>query len=253
MNHQNQAAIVSGAGEGIGFEIARQLAEQGAQVLLNDIDMERAEKAAAQIRAGGGQCIGTGGDVGQVEDVYALVERVVAEFGRLDIAVANAGFSFFDDFFAFKEEDFYRIVRVNLGGSFFLAQAAARQMRTQGSPGRILLMSSVLGTQADPQTMVYGMTKRGIEMLARGIGVALAPYKITVNAIAPGATVTPRTLHDNPDYESDWQAVTPTGRPARPEDIANAALFLLSKDAGHITGQTLLVDGGWTLISPQPG
>jgi len=96
------------------------------------------------------------------------------------------------------------------------------------------------------------MTKRGIEMLTRSLGVSLAPYKITVNALAPGATLTPRTQRDDSDYESHWKAVTPTGRPAYPIDIAQAALFFLSPETSHITGQTLLVDGGWTLTSPWP-
>ena len=112
-------------------------------------------------------------------------------------------------------------------------------MRAQGSGGRILFMSSVLGSQAAPEAVVYGMTKRGIEMLTRGLGVSLAPYKITVNALAPGATVTPRTLRDDPDYESHWKAVTPTGRPAYPADIAKAAVTGAkegAKDGGGVAG-----------------
>jgi 3-oxoacyl-[acyl-carrier protein] reductase len=248
----NQVAIITGAGEGIGNEIARQLALQGASVILNDINAERAKEAATEINTEGGRCIGIGGDVARVDDVNALVDLAIAEFGRVDIAVANAGISFYDDFFDVTREDFDRVVAINLGGTFFLAQAAAREMRAQGRGGRILFMSSVLGNQAAPRAMVYGMTKRGIEMLARSLGVALAPYKITVNALAPGATVTPRTLRDDPDYEHHWEAVTPTGRPAYPTDIARAALFFLSPESVHITGQTLLVDGGWTLTSPLP-
>ena len=247
-----QVAIITGAGEGIGYEIARQLALQGASVILNDIDAERAQQAATQINTEGGRCIGASGDVASVDAVNALVKLAITEFGRLDITVANAGISFYDDFFDVTREDFDRVLSINLGGTFFLAQAAAREMRAQGSGGRILFMSSVLGNQAAPKAMVYAMTKRGIEMLARSLGVALAPYKITVNALAPGATVTPRTLRDDPDYEPHWQAVTPTGRPAYPEDIAKAALFFLSPESTHITGQTLLVDGGWTLTSPLP-
>jgi 3-oxoacyl-[acyl-carrier protein] reductase len=248
----NQVAIITGAGEGIGNEIARQLALQGASVILNDINAERAKEAATEINTEGGRCIGIGGDVARVDAVNALVDLAIAEFGRVDIAVANAGISFYDDFFDVTREDFDRVVAINLGGTFFLAQAAAREMRAQGRGGRILFMSSVLGNQAAPKAMVYGMTKRGIEMLARSLGVALAPYKITVNALAPGATVTPRTLRDDPDYEHHWEAVTPTGRPAYPTDIARAALFFLSPESVHITGQTLLVDGGWTLTSPLP-
>jgi len=252
MTFANQVAIVTGAGEGIGYEIARSLAHQGASVILNDINAEHAQQAAAEINAEGCNCIGTGGDVGNVDEVRGLVKLAVDKFGRVDIAVANAGISFYDDFFDVTPEDFNRVVAINLGGTFFLAQAAAQQMRAQGSGGRILFMSSVLGNQAAPKAMVYGMTKRGIEMLARSLGVALAPYKITVNALAPGATVTPRTLRDDPDYEPHWEAVTPTGRPAYPADIAKAALFFLSPETSHITGQTLLVDGGWTLTSPLP-
>jgi 3-oxoacyl-[acyl-carrier protein] reductase len=96
------------------------------------------------------------------------------------------------------------------------------------------------------------MTKSALEMLARSLGVELAAHGISVNAVAPGATVTPRTLEENPDYVADWSAITPTQRPAYPNDVAQAALFLLSPAARHITGQTLLVDGGWTAVSPAP-
>ncbi len=249
---QHQTAIITGAGEGIGYEIARQLAIRGATILLNDLNLDRAEQAAALIRSEGGTCLAMGGDVASVEDTQALVDKAVAEFGQVDLAIANAGFSYFRNFFDVTPDEFSRVVSVNLGGTFFLAQSAARQMRTQGTPGRILLMSSVVGNQAFAEGTVYGMTKRGIEMLARSIGIALAPYHITVNAIAPGATLTPRTQRDDPEYDAHWSHVTPTGRPATPADIAHTALFLLSSEASHITGQTILVDGGWTLVSQGP-
>lgn len=250
--HQDRrVAVVTGAGEGIGFEIARQLARQGGAVLLNDIDEARAEEAARSIQECG-PCVGTGGDVAEVSVVRALVDEAVSTFGQLDIAIANAGLSLWDDFFTFAPDDFNRLLAVNLRGSFFLAQAAARQMREQGTGGHILLMSSVTARRAVAGASAYGMTKNGLEMLARNLGVELASHDISVNAVAPGATATPRTLRTHPHYVEDWSEVTPARRPAQPEDIAQTALFLLSPAARHITGQTLVVDGGWTAVSTTP-
>ena len=249
---KDQVAVVTGAGEGIGLEIARQLALQGAAVLLNDINSGLAAKAAQGICTEGGTCVGVGGDVADVQVVHDLVNGAVTEFGRITIAVANAGLSLWDDFFDFKPEDFQRVLAVNLGGSFFLAQAAARRMRQQGGGGRLLFLSSVAGNQAIATSSVYAMTKKGLEMLARSLVSEVSSHGITVNAIAPGATVTPRTETAVPDYEPIWSTVIPTGRPCYPRDMANAALFFLSPDADQITGQTLIVDGGWSATSPEP-
>jgi 3-oxoacyl-[acyl-carrier protein] reductase len=125
-------------------------------------------------------------------------------------------------------------------------------MRDEGHGGRVLFMSSVAGIQAIEELSVYGATKAALSMLARQLVAELSPLGITTNAIAPGATVTPRTLADDPDYERVWSAVTPTGRASTVDDIADAALFLLSPAAAQITGQTLVVDGGWTATSPSP-
>ena len=249
---KDQVAIVTGAGEGIGREIARQLALQGAAVLLNDIKPRLATKAAQDISAEGGTCVGVGGDIADVKVVRELVTRAVADFGRLTIAIANAGLSLWHDFFDFKPDDFNRILAVNLGGSFFLAQAAARRMRLQKTGGRLLFLSSVAGNQAIATSSVYAMTKKGLEMLARSLVSEVSQHGITVNVIAPGATVTPRTVATVPDYESIWSQVIPTGRPAYPSDMANAALFFLSPASSHITGQTLIIDGGWSATSPEP-
>ncbi len=248
---QDKVAIVTGGGEGIGFEIARQLTLRGTAVLLNDIDVDKAASAAKTIRTESGvSCMGVGGDVAEVEVVRGLVDQAVDEFGQLNMAVANAGLTLWGDFFEYAPADFQRILNVNLGGAFFLAQAAAHQMRSQGGGGSILLMSSVTGHQAIQYLSAYGMTKAALEMLARNLVVELSPYYITINAIAPGATVTPRNLVDDPNYEDVWSELIPTQRPAFPSDIAQAALFLLSSAATQITGQTLIVDGGWSAISP---
>ena len=258
----DQVAIVTGAAQGIGFEIARQLAMQGAGVVLNDLHGALAEEAAAAIQKEGGRCVVVAGDASDEEVIADMVRQAVEHFGKLTIAVANAGITLFGDFFEYPAADLRRVLETNLMGSFLLAQAAARQIRHQDSGdqrtggqrtgGRILFMSSVVGHQAHEYLAAYAMTKAGLEMLAKNLVLELSPYKITINAVAPGATLTERTLQEDPTYAKVWSAITPTGRPATREDIAHAALFLLSPLSGHITGQSLVVDGGWTSVSPLP-
>jgi 3-oxoacyl-[acyl-carrier protein] reductase len=245
---KDKVAIVTGAGQGIGFEICRQLAEEGACVVLNDNDDKLAHQAAEKI---GGKCLPMAGDAADISFIRTMVEKSVSLFGRLDIAIANAGITLFGDFLSYPPASFQRVMELNLAGSFFLAQAAALQMKSQGDGGSILFMSSVTGHQAHKNLAAYGMSKAALEMLARHLVIELAPYKITVNTIAPGATMTERTAGDT-NYERTWSTITPMGRPATTRDIANAALFLVSSQARHITGQTLVVDGGWTAVSPEP-
>lgn len=246
-----QVAIITGAGQGIGFEIARQLCAQGASVVLNDVDETLAEKAAATIRGEGGACVALTGDAGDTVFIPTMVNEAVKRFGKLTIAIANAGITLFGDFFEYQQQALQRVMHVNLGGSFFLAQAAAKQMKRQQSGGSILFMSSVTGHQAHKNLAAYGMTKAGLEMLAKTLVVELSPIGININAIAPGATKTERTLEDT-GYDNTWSRITPMGRPATVNDIANAALFLVSPLSRHITGQSLVVDGGWTSVSPSP-
>lgn len=252
MNFKEKVVIVTGAGQGIGFEICRRLAIEGANVFLNDVDEALANEAAATINAGiAGECIPFSGDAGDVTFIQKMVDEVVGKFGKIDIVIANAGITLFGDFFTYSPESFSRVLQVNLDGTFFLAQAAANQMRKQSAGGSLLFTSSVTGHQAHKDLGVYGMTKAALEMLARNLVIEVSKYKINVNTIAPGATLTERTLND-PDYEKTWSELTPMGRPATVTDIANAALFFVSDEAKHITGQSLIVDGGWSCISPSP-
>jgi NAD(P)-dependent dehydrogenase (short-subunit alcohol dehydrogenase family) len=246
-----KVAIITGAGIGIGFEIARQLAREGSIVLLNDIEPAVAERAAEMIKSENGICVPCAGDAGDIVFIQEMVSLAVKLYGKLDIVIANAGITLFGDFFSYPKDAFEKVMRINLGGSFFLAQAAANQMKLQGSGGTILFMSSVTGHQAHRKLAAYGMTKAALEMLAKSLVIELSPYRINVNAIAPGATITERTLTD-PSYETTWSKLTPMGRPATTNDIAAAALFLVSEAAKHITGQSLIIDGGWTAVSPSP-
>ena len=142
-------------------------------------------------------------------------------------------------------------MKLNIAGSFLLTQAAAKQIREQKTGGSVLLMSSVTGHQAHKNLAAYGITKAALEMLAKTLVLELSPYNISINAIAPGATLTERTTEDK-SYIDTWSRITPMGRPATVEDIANAALFMVSPSSRHVTGQSLIIDGGWTSVSPSP-
>ena len=221
-------------------------------VLLNDVDKNLAENAIKYIQNyTNTPCLALAGDSGNIDFIQEMVETAVAHFGSLDIVIANAGITLFGDFLTYTPEAFNRVMQVNLAGTFFLAQAAAKQMKKQGKGGTLLFTSSVTGHQAHKDLAAYSMSKAALEMLAKNLVVELSEYKITVNTIAPGATLTERTLGDK-QYEATWAKITPLGRAASVADIAAAALFLVSDVARHITGQSLIIDGGWTSVSPSP-
>lgn len=250
---RQQVAVITGAGSGIGFEIARQLALNGAYVVLNDLDESLAAKAVCSINLEApGSCQVHVGDVGNIGIVQNLVDKAIHQFGKIDMAIANAGITHFGSFFEFSAEDFQKTMDVNLQGAFFLSQAAANHMKNQEEGGRLLLMSSTIGMRAYPQLTAYSMTKAALSMMARSLVLELSPYNIAINAIAPGAVLTERTQLENADYAGIWEAVNPNGKVGIPKDIADVALFLLSQDARHINGQTLVVDGGWTGVSRNP-
>ena len=248
---KNKTAIVTGAGQGIGLEICRLLVAAGANVILNDIDENLCADAVNRIDPSGASCIGIPGDSSKKELIQQMVDGSLKQFGHLDIVIANAGITLFGDFYTYDEESFYRVLQVNLGGTFFLAQAAANQMKKQGMGGSMLFTSSVTGHQAHQQLAAYGMTKAAIEMLAKNLVSEVSSFGINANTIAPGATQTERTLED-PEYVKTWSRITPMGKPASVTNIAHAALFLVSDEARHITGQSLVIDGGWTSMSPSP-
>ncbi len=251
-NLDGKVAFVTGAGQGIGYAVAHALRRAGAAVVVNDVAADLAAAAAASIVAEGGRAVAFAGDMSVLANCRGLVAFAVETYGRLDIACCNAGITSWGGFLDYTEAHFDEVVALNLKGTYFTAQAAARQMVAQGGGGRIILTSSVTGNKAVRNLSAYAMTKGGLQMLARNLVLELSPHQITINAVAPGAIVTERNLRDDPEYGEHWAAVVPLGRAGQPDDIAGAVVFLASDEASYITGQTLIIDGGVTSAGLTP-
>lgn len=257
---QGKVAIVSGGSREIGAAMAEALAGAGAAVLVaHHAEPELAEAVVGRIRAAGGQAIAEDANLSSVAENQRIVARAVAAFGRLDIFVANAGLTRWGAFIDVDEATWDTVIDLNLKGSFFGAQAAARQMLAQRAAdpsdsygGRIVFSSSVTGVAALPNCSPYAISKAGLRHMATVLGLELGPYGITVNAIGIGATLNERNLSSDPDYEAHWAGVIPTGRCGQPEDVAAALLYLVSPAARMVNGHTLLVDGGWAAVGHEP-
>jgi len=240
------AALVTGAQQGIGRACALALAAAGHDVAINWLDdRTAAEAVAVSVRAAGRQAALVQGDVGAgAAACAALVEAAAAALGPVEVLVNNAGIFPRVDFLAMEEDQWDRVFAVNLKGSVFCAQAAAKAMVAQGVKGCIvnLASSAVRGT---PVGVHYSATKNGVVGITRSMALALAPHGIRVNAIAPGLTDTAQPRHGNSDEEvRAMGAALPLGRLGRPEDIADMAAFLASPGASWITGQVYHVNGG---------
>ena len=240
-----RSALVTGAQQGIGRAIALAYAAAGADVAVNWLDDEAgAEAVADAVRAQGRRTVTLRADVSDVAAVRTMVERAVAALGRLDILVNNAGIFPRVPMLEMQEADWDRVLDTNLKGGFFCAQAAARAMVAQGGGGAIIgLGSRAMGGTA--RGVHYTSSKGGIAAMTKGMALELAPYRIRVNAIAPGLTDTAQPRYGNTDAEiAVLAAATPLGRMAQPSDIADTAVFLASDAASCITGQTIHVNGG---------
>jgi 3-oxoacyl-[acyl-carrier protein] reductase len=250
---KDKVAIVTGAGEGIGYTVAELLAKAGAKVVLNDIGIEKLAIAAQKINAKyPNSCLAFAGDAGDIVVINALVDFTLDNFGKLNFIVPNAGITLFGNFLEFTPDSFQKVIDLNLKGAFFLAQRAAKEIIKQGERGSMVFMSSQVGIQAYQHLTAYGMTKAALRMMAKNLAYVLGKHQITANTVAPGATLTERTAQEQPDYEGIWGKLNPNGRVGKPEDVAKTVLFLLSEEASHINGQTIPVDGGWTVGGKYP-
>ena len=245
-----RVALVTGGGRGIGREIALELARAGADVAVNyHDDPDQARATAADIEALGVRAMAVAADVGDAAAVRRMVEEVTAAFGSLDILVNNAGVQTWTPFLDVTESEWDLVIRTNLKGCFLCTQTAARAMSRGGV---VVNIGSGCNKVPFPGLVAYTASKGGIEMLTKVAAVELAPRKIRVNCVAPGAVEIERTRLEVPDYAGTWGAVTPLGRVGQPEDIARTVRFLASDDSAFITGQTIWVDGGLFTQPPWP-
>jgi NAD(P)-dependent dehydrogenase (short-subunit alcohol dehydrogenase family) len=242
MKLADKVAIVTGATPGIGLACAERLVREGARVMLVDIKPEGAQVAqqfgdAARFFAA---------DVSQKADVEAMIAATLQAFGRIDILVNNAGVTHAADFLDLHEDDFDRVLRINLKSMFLCGQAAAREMVKQQS-GSIINMSSVNSELAIPNQVPYVVSKGGVNQLTKVMALNLAPHGIRVNGIGPGTILTElakKAVLGSPEARHTILSRTPMGRCGEPEEVASIAAFLASDDASYMTGQTIYADGG---------
>ncbi len=242
MKLSQKVAIVTGATQGIGLACAQRLVAEGAKVMLVDIKPE-GEQAAVAL---GEQARFFAADVSQKADVDALVAATMKEFGRIDILVNNAGVTCAADFLDVTEEDFDRVMRINLKSMFLCGQAVAREMVKQQS-GCIINMSSVNAELAIPNQVPYVVSKGAINQLTKVMSLNLVNHGIRVNGIGPGTILTElakKAVMASPESRQTILSRTPMGRCGEPEEVAGIAAFLASDDASYMTGQTIYVDGG---------
>jgi glucose 1-dehydrogenase len=253
MSLNGKVAIVTGGNSGIGKSIVLALAAQQANIVIDwVVDPDATEALEAEIVKLGGRAIGVQADVSKVEDLEKLVAAGVKEFGRLDIMVNNAGIETRTSILDTTEEQYERVLEINLKSAFFGTQIAAKQMIAQGDGGRIINVTSVHEDWPMPGNTAYCVSKGGMRMLTRTAGVELGPHGVLVVGVGPGAVETPintATMND-PKLLQVLDAAIPVGRMAKPEEIGNVVAFLAGEHASYLTATTVFADGGIMHSSP---
>ena len=244
---EGKIAVVTGASRGIGRAIAIRLAGEGATVVINyNGSKEKAEEVKQEIEGAGGKAAVCQCNVADFDQCQAFIQKVIDKFGRIDILVNNAGITRDGLLMKMSEEDFDQVIETNLKGAFHTIRFAARQMLRQKS-GRIINLSSVVGVTGNAGQANYAASKAGVIGLTKSAARELASRGITVNAIAPGFIETDMTSVLSEKVKEGAAAGIPLGAFGKPEDVAAAAAFLASDEAGYITGQVLHVDGGMVM------
>ena len=253
MSLQDKVAIVTGGNSGIGKAVALELARQGAKIVIDYVSHPEATEALEQqIHALGDTAIGVDADVSKLADLRQLFAAAVKAFGRVDIMVNNAGIETRTSVLETSEEQYDRVLAINLKSAFFGTQLAAQQMIKQGGGGRIINISSVHEDWPMPGNTAYCLSKGGMRMLTRTAGVELAPHNILVVGVGPGAVATPinQSTMKDPELLRKLDNAIPLGRLAQPEEIARVVAFLAGDGASYVTATTLFADGGIMQSSP---
>jgi glucose 1-dehydrogenase len=241
---KDQVAMVTGGAQGIGLAIVERFVEEGCKVAILDIDDDKGNEAVSRL---GHSTMYVHCDVGDKAGVDGAVKQVVSHFGALNIGVSNAAVVHAADFLEIEEDDFDRVMRINLKGMFLVGQACARQMVKQDSGGAIINMSSVNAVLAIPDQVPYVVAKGGVHQLTKLMSLSLARHGVRVNAIGPGSILTEMlesVVSSNESAREKVMSRTPMGRFGMPSEIAAIAAFLASNDASYITGETIYADGG---------
>jgi 2-hydroxycyclohexanecarboxyl-CoA dehydrogenase len=251
MRADDKAAIVTGSGRGIGRAIALALAEIGADVVVADVIEENAHRSAGEVRALGRRALALEVDVTNPAQVARMVEATEAEFGRVDILVNNAGWDKIEPFVESGEETWRRVVDINFLGTVRCSHAAVRSMIARGVRGRVVNIASDAGRVGSSGEAVYSGTKGGVIGFTKALAREMARYKINVNCLCPGPTETElfaAAVQANPKLGAALEKAIPWRRLGQPHDTANAVAFLCSDRSEYITGQTLSVSGGLTMV-----
>jgi NAD(P)-dependent dehydrogenase (short-subunit alcohol dehydrogenase family) len=247
---EGKVAIVTGAGKGMGKAHSIKLANAGAKVILADISKEECEKVVDEIKKNNGEAIAVKCDVSKKSEVENVIKEALNAFGKIDILVNNAGIFPFEPFLEMPEENFEKVINVNLKGSFLMAQACAKEMAKQKSGSIVNIASIGMGQvgMGFAGLTHYCASKGGVVGMSEAMALELAPLGIRVNCIAPGAIETPGASSTNMDAKAmeAMLAPIPMKRKGNSEEVANAVLFLASDESSYMTGSVMVVDGGWT-------
>jgi 3-oxoacyl-[acyl-carrier protein] reductase len=243
MKFKNRVSLITGASQGIGEEIAYCLAEEGSVLVLFDIQKEKLENVSSKINKNGGKAIIFCVDISQLNDVEKAVEKAIEELGKIDHLVNNAGINRDVLLMRMKEEDWDKVIEVNLKGTFNVTKAVIRDM-IKNRYGRIINISSVVGLMGNVGQTNYAASKAGIIGFSKSLAREVAPRGITVNVIAPGYITTPMTEKLPEKIKQVFLDLIPMKRFGTPREIAETVKFLLSKEASYITGQVINVNGG---------